>query len=116
MSSPCVLGCILGTWRASRTLLSPEGRNSRKQRFPPSRENLDTLSIVEAAGGLAVAPSAEVTPPVLLVALPAPHHGAGLEGGYLHPGTYVLPGVLPLFCHPDIAWSVTMPHVLTWKT
>lgn len=52
----------LGHGEAFRTLLSPEGR----QRFPPSRQNLDTLSTGEAAGTPAVAPSGEVTAPVSL--------------------------------------------------
>ena len=77
MSSPCVLGGTLGTWRVLQDPYAPKGRSRRKQRSPSSMQSLDTLTTAEVAGELAVAPSVEVMAPVLLV---GPPHRAGLEG------------------------------------
>lgn len=77
MSSPCVLGGTLGTWRVLQDPSAPKGRSRKKQRSPPSMQSLDTLTTAEVAGELAVAPSVEVMAPVLLV---GPPHRAGLEG------------------------------------
>lgn len=102
-SSPCTLGYLLGTWRCFRTTPSHEGRSRRKQRFPPSGQDLTPCPLQRFLLRNDVLTCFQV-PPTEQGLRKSTQLAANYSHGYLIWFGPITPMIV--FCHPDMLRSI----------